>query len=197
MKLPDYFKEIKPIIMFDELAKFLGTSEDGLLEYRYSDIVKMAGHSCAIVSGAYIITRAAMKILYGSELPQRGNIKVEIKNNPDIDNAGVTGSVISNITGAAYQQTGFSGIQQGRFNRRNQLIYGAKIDADVRFTRLDTLASVKINYKPGKVVEPKSILMSAIGPSATIELKTTFPQRWQQMVKTIFDNENKVIEIIP
>jgi GTP cyclohydrolase I len=49
---------------------------------------------------------------------------------------------------------------------------------------------------PGKVVDPKGTLMTAIGPDATEESRRTFPTRWQEMVKTIFDNADKGIEII-
>jgi hypothetical protein len=38
-------------------------------------------------------------------------------------------------------------------------------------------------------------LQSTISPYATDEDKKTFPVRWQQMVKTIFDNADKVIEV--
>ncbi len=46
MKLPEYYKNIEPIVLFDELAMFLGVPEDGKYEIHYHEIVKMAGHSC-------------------------------------------------------------------------------------------------------------------------------------------------------
>jgi GTP cyclohydrolase I len=49
---------------------------------------------------------------------------------------------------------------------------------------------------PGKVVNPMKILMSAIGENATQEDKDSFGQRFQDMVKTLFENQDKVIEII-
>jgi hypothetical protein len=69
------------------------------------------------------------------------------------------------------------------------------MEADVRFTRLDTGKSVDVYYMPGKVKNPKEVLQSAIGPDATEESKRTFPQRWQEMVKTLFENIDKIIEI--
>jgi len=195
MKYPGFFDAIKPIFLQDELAEFLGASEKGIIEISYLDVVKMAGHSCAVVAGAYLMTQRALKELYGQEMPQRGHIKVELRRTPETDNAGVTGSVMGNLTGAAYQQLGFSGIQQGRFSRRNLLLFGVDMDADVRFTRLDTGKSVEVNYRPAKVVMPKKILMSAIGQGATVESKATFHKRWQEMVKTIFDHADEVIEV--
>jgi hypothetical protein len=83
----------------------------------------------------------------------------------------------------------------GKFNRRGLLFFGAGIQSDVRFTRLDTNKSVELTYKPGKVVSPGEILQSAIGPNATEKSKKAFPGRWQKMVKTILDNTAEVIEI--
>ena len=196
MKYPEYFDKIMPLVLKDELAEFLGTSEGGILEFNYVDLVKMAGHSCAVVAGAFLITQQALTELYGKEFPLRGQIKVELRKDPETDNTGVTGSVISNITGAAYGSLGFSGLQQGRFSRRNMLFYGVEMDADVRFTRLDTGVSVKLNYRPGKVVNPKPVLMMAIGPQATEESRKAFPKQWQEMVKTLFDHAGEVIEVV-
>lgn len=196
MKYPEYFDEIEPLILKDDLADFLGASENGILEFNYIDIVQMAGHSCAVVAGAYLMTQMALKALYGQELPRRGQIKVELRKNPETDNTGVTGSVMGNITGAAFGSLGFSGLQHGRFSRRNLLVFGVEMDTDVRFTRLDTGASVKLNYRPGKVIDPKPVLMMAIGQQATEESRAAFPKRWQEMVKSIFDHAGEVIEVI-
>ncbi len=195
MKYPDFFDTVSPIVLQDELAEFLGSSEKGIIEISYLDVVKMAGHSCGIVAGAYLMAQKALVALYTTELPQRGHVKVELRREPETDNAGVTGSVLANITGAAYQQLGFGGIQQRRFGRRNLLFFGVDMDADVRFTRLDTGKSVEVNYRPAKVVTPKKILMSAIGPEATEESKASFPKRWQEMIKMIFDHADEVIEV--
>ncbi len=195
MKYQAFFDEIEGITVEDELARFLGVNEDGIIEFSYLDVVKTAGHSCATVGGGYLIALKGLKALYPGETPKRGEIKVEIKRPPTEDNAGVIGCVLSNITGATTDY-GFGGIPGDRFNRRNLLFYNAPIDTDVRLTRLDTNKQIGINYKPGKVVNPKQILMSAVGPDATPEGKKTFPKRFQEMVKTLFDNGDKVIEIV-
>ncbi len=195
MKYPAFFDTIEPIVLQDDLTEFLGSAERGIIEISYLDVVKMAGHSCGVVAGAYLMAQKALSALFGTELPQRGNIKVELRREPEMDNAGVTGSVLANITGAAYQKLGFSGIQQGRFARRDLLLFGVDMDADIRFTRLDTGKSVEVNYRPAKVVTPQKILMSAIGQEATEESKATFHKRWQEMVKTIFDHADEVIEV--
>jgi len=193
MKYPDFFDEIEHIVLKDELCEFLGSTEKGIIEISYLEIVKMAGHSCAVVSGAYLMALKGLKALYGEEMPVRGEIKVELKGTLD-DNTGVLSQVLSNITGAT-SDTGFLGLPNGRFNRRNLLFYGADVPAVVRFTRIDTGKSVDVNYMPAKVVNPQAILSSAIGKEATAESKKTFPVRWQNMVKTIFENADKVIEV--
>ncbi len=195
MHYPKFFDEIEPIVLKDELAAFLGVNDDGLISFSYADIVKTAGHSCATVGGAYLMAFKGLKALYGEEIPERGRIKVEIKNAPVNDNAGVIGCVLSNITGATTDY-GFGGIPGGIFNRRDLLFYNAPIETDIRLTRLDTSEQAGINYHPEKVVQPMQILKSAIGPDATEEDKKTFPQRFQKMVHALFEHGDEVIEII-
>ncbi len=193
MKYPKFFDEIEHIVLTDELSEFLGSAENGIIDFSYPEIVKMAGHSCGVVSGAYLMALKGLKALYGEELPQRGNIKVEFSGTLQ-DNTGVAAQVLSNITGAT-TDTGFLGLPNGKFNRRNLMFFGVDIPAAVRFTRLDTGKCVDISYIPEKVVDPKRTLMTALGPDATEESKKTFPVRWQEMIKTILDNVDKVIEL--
>ena len=194
MRYRAFFDEIETIVVEDELAKFLGVNDDGVIEFSYTDIVKSAGHSCGTVAGAYLIAREGLKALYKDALPQRGAIKVELKKAPRDDNAGVVASVLSTITGAT-ESYGFGGIPGGKFNRRDLLFFEADIDTAVRLTRLDTNESVGVNYMPKKVVDPMKILMSAISEDATQEDKESFADRFQEMVQTIFKNVNTVIEI--
>jgi len=194
MEYLKFFDEIEKIVLVDDLAKFLGVNKDGVIDISYVDIVKTAGHSCATVAGAYLMALKGLKALYGDELPKRGEIKVELKKAPTEDNAGVQGCVLSNITGATTNY-GFGGIPTGKFNRRDLLFYEADINSDVRFTRLDTNKSVEVDYRPKRVVDPMSILMSAIKKDAKAEDIESFPRRFQEMVKTVFDNSDKVIDI--
>jgi hypothetical protein len=195
MKYRAFFDDIESITVIDELAKFLGVNEYGVIEFSYADIVKTAGHSCGTVAGAYLIAREGLKALYNDELPKRGEIKVELKKAPRDDNAGVVATVLSTITGAT-ESYGFGGIPGGKFNRRDLLFFKADINTVVRLTRLDTGKSVGINYMPKKVVDPMSILMSAIKADAIQEDKESFPDRFQEMVQTVFANSDKVIEIL-
>ncbi|RLD65508.1 MAG: hypothetical protein DRI84_06670 [Bacteroidetes bacterium] len=194
MKYPLFFDSIEHIVLQDGLSATLGSSQEGVIDISYLEIVKMAGHSCAVISGAYLMTLIGLKELYQEELPLRGEIRVEIREHLGDGNTGVFGQVYSNITGAT-TNTGFGGLG-GNFNRRNLMFYGVKMEGNVRFTRLDTNQSVELGYNPASVVAPGDIMQSAFGPNATPEERKSFPTRWQEMVKTIFDNSDKVVRVI-
>jgi hypothetical protein len=194
MELPEYFNNTKSITVKDELGKFLGSTLDGEFEIRYQDIVKMAGHSCATVAGAYLMTLKGLKALYPNETPNRGDIKVELRDNATEGSVGVSATVFTNITGAA-GPLGFGGLG-GEHVRKNLLSFNAPIDNFVRFTRLDTGKSVEVKYRPANVVHPSNIMMTALGPQATEESKKAFPAKWQEMVKTLFDKVDEVVEVI-
>jgi len=194
MRYPEFFDSIEKIVVQDDLCEFLGVNDDGIIELSYADIVKVAGHSCATVAGAYLVGLYGLKALYEGEIPKRGEIKVELNKGSRDENAGVVGCVLSNITGAT-SDFGFGGIPTGLYNRRDLLFFDIKMDADVCFTRLDTGKKVFIHYKPQKVVNPMAILMSAIKPDAKEEDIKSFPLRFQDMVKTVFEHSDEVIEV--
>ncbi|HHD80901.1 MAG TPA: hypothetical protein ENK99_04795 [Campylobacterales bacterium] len=76
MTYPNFFNDTPTITLRDPLSNFLGTFEDGIIEFTYLDIVKSAGHSCPTVSGAYLSTLKALEALYPNEIPTRGGIEV-------------------------------------------------------------------------------------------------------------------------
>ena len=55
---PAFFDAAPGITMQDALARTLGAVQDGVIEYRYLDAVKLCGHSCPTVAGAWLMTRA-------------------------------------------------------------------------------------------------------------------------------------------
>jgi len=193
MEYPEFYKEIEHIVLKDKLSLFLGSTREGLIDISYLDIVKMAGHGCVLVSGTYLMALKGLQALYGTELPIRGEIKVELRNKLSDGNTGASAQVLSNITGAT-GDTGFKGIN-GKFNRRDLLFFGADITSNVRFTRLDTHASVEVSYSPERVVNSGAIMQSALGPNATEESRKRFPGQWQDMVMTIFQHADEVIEV--
>ena len=95
VKTPAFFDAVPPIVVFDPLAEALGAAEDGIVEYRYADAVKLAGHSCPTVACAWLMTRRALQALYPETLPRRGDVRVELR---AASEEGVTG-VIASIAG--------------------------------------------------------------------------------------------------
>src|SRR5512135_1825206 len=116
METPYFFNEIASITLHDPLAKALGAAAKGILEYTYADSVKLAGHSCPTVAGAYLMVQKGLHALYGNELPVRGEIKVLLRGKLGEGTVGVIANVASMITGAT-DTGGFHGLG-GRFDRR-------------------------------------------------------------------------------
>ncbi len=140
MNLPAFFAQVPHIRLRDPLAAFLGAAEEGVVDYGYADVVKLAGHSCPTVASAYGMTRLALGALYGDELPQRGAVEVAFRNSGDAGVTGVMANVISMLTGAA-GEGGFKGLA-GRFARCGLLAFDADIPLEIRFRRRDTGAAV-------------------------------------------------------
>ncbi len=186
MRYPEFFNEVEPIDTLDPLADILGAVENGLITYEYLDMVKLAGHSCPTVAGAWLMSKIGLQKLYGEELPVRGNIRVELRGALDEGVEGVIGSCIGLITGAS-NEGGFKGLG-GRFARNNRLGYGAEIEADVRLTRIDTGESVELSYNPSAVPgspRMQELMQKVMQQTATEDERRDFGELWQERVKKI------------
>lgn len=64
MSFPDFFEQSPAIRMHDPLSRLLGATGDGVMDYRYADAVRLAGHSCPTVASAWLMAYAAVKTLY-------------------------------------------------------------------------------------------------------------------------------------
>lgn len=186
MKTPDFFAAVRSIRMLDPLAGFLGAAEDGQIEYTYLDAVKLAGHSCPTVAGAYLSTLKALERLYPGAIPQRGDIKVSFR---DAGTSGVTGvmaNIATLITGAT-QDNGFKGIN-GKFDRRNLLFFDAGVPGEICFERRDTGIAVNTTYHP-ETVPPdaamKDLMQTVMAGSADVMARKEFARLWQERVKRI------------
>jgi hypothetical protein len=188
MSYPAFFDRAEKITMHDPLAELLGAAHSGLIEYSYADAVKLAGHSCPTVAGAYLMTLKALKHLYGSELPQRGSIKVEFYNERDSGVTGVIANVVSLITGAT-ADTGFKGLA-GQHDRRNLLFFGVPIEGEMRFTRVDTGAHVVVGYHPELVPSrpgTMQLLQKLLGGAGHEPDRREFAEGWQDRVRRILE----------
>jgi hypothetical protein len=198
MTYPEFFAEVPRLTLHDPLAELLGAAENGLIEYSYTDAVKLAGHSCPTVAGAYLMTLRALAKLYPDGHPERGGIRVELKPAQADGTAGVTAAVAGLLTGAA-GEGGFKGLA-GRFSRRNLLAFAAAIDAEIGFTRIDSGACATVTYHP-EVVPPspelQELMPKLLSGAASAADKTEFGRLWQMRVKRIlidhFDDPELVI----
>jgi hypothetical protein len=186
MHYPDFYTKVPTIKLYDPLSEFLGAVEKGEMEISYLDCVKLAGHSCPTVAGAYLMVSQGLEALYGDTLPPRGSIKIEMHDSETDGVSGVICNVISFIVGAS-GIGGFKGIQ-GNFSRDNLVSYNVPMSGEVKLTRLDTNQSVTLSYDPSSV--PADAMMQPLmGKSlqglASEEEKRTFGKLWQKRVEEI------------
>lgn len=197
MTYPAFFDEVTTITLRDPLAAILGAATGGLIKYGYTDAVRLAGHSCPTVAGAYLMTLKALGGLYPGDIAERGGIRVEFSAAQADGVTGVTAAVASLLTGAA-GEGGFKGLA-GRFSRHNLLQFAAANNAGLRFTRFDSGASVSVAYHPEVVPAPpelQALMPKLLSGEASPAEKAEFGRLWQMRVKRIlidhFDNPELV-----
>ncbi len=186
MKTPDFFSLIPPITMVDPLAEVLGAAENGILDYHYVDAVKLAGHSCPTVAGAYLMIQKGLKALYGDEIPVRGKINVMMSGKLGEGVVGVVANVASMITGAT-EKGGFHGLG-GQFDRRDLVSYEAEIEGEMALERTDTRERIVLRYDPAFVPsDPRMgvLLPLVISNKADESDRKLFGELWQERVRTI------------
>lgn len=186
MSFPDFFDQAPTITVHDGLAEFLGACTDGMITYRYIDAVRLAGHSCPTVAGAYLMTRCALDALYPDGTPERGALKVRFAAAQDAGVSGVIGSVVGLITGAA-GIGGFKGIG-GKFQRQHLLQFGVGDDGEVVFERGDNGAAVQLSMHMNRVAADPGmnvLLRKVLDGLATPDDNRAFAALWQARVKRI------------
>lgn len=187
MQFPDFFASAPVIRMHDPLAEFLGAAKDGIIEYRYADAVRLAGHSCPTVASAFLMTRAALAALYGEQIPVRGEIRVDLAEAQDAGVAGVIASIATLVTGAT-ADTGFRGLA-GQFNRRNKLFFNQPLrQGSLRFTRLDDDAAVEVGADLSSVGgDPRmgELMSLCLAGEAAPAQQQEFRMLWQERVRRL------------
>ena len=193
MAFPEFFQQVPSITLRDKLADILGAATDGVIEYNYADAVKLAGHSCPTVAGAWLMASRALAALYPDSLPLRGDIRVELRGAQDAGTTGVVGAVLGLITGAA-SEGGFKGLGAQHI-RRDLLKFGVDIAAEARFTRLDSGASVLVDYHPEAVppsLDLPALMARVVGGVADTAERAAFGELWQARVRRILLQESDV-----
>jgi hypothetical protein len=193
MITPHFFNKVQPITLTDPLSNLLGNANKGIIEYSYGDVVKLAGHSCPTVAGAYLMLREGLNALYGQQMPIRGEIKVFMRGALGEGTVGVVANIASMITGAT-DTSGFHGLN-GHFDRRNLLYYEADIEGEMALERVDTRKCVVLRYNPSSVFTDQQmdlLMMKVMGGIASEEEKVDFATLWQNRVERIlFHNKNE------
>lgn len=186
MNYPAFFDQAPAITVRDSLAEVLGACDGGLITYRYIDAVRLAGHSCPTVAGAWLMTRRALAMLYPEGIAERGAVQVRFAAPLDEGVAGVIASVAGLITGAA-GPGGFKGIGRN-FRRQNLMYFSCAIEGEVRFDRLDNDASVSLGMHMNRVeANPRTgaLLRKYLEGVASLDEMRDFASLWQDRVRRI------------
>lgn len=186
MGYPAFFDEVRSIVVHDPLAEFLGAAEGGLIEYRYLDAVKLAGHSCPTVAAAYWMTLKALEYLYPDALPERGGMRVDFRQDQLSGVTGVIANVVALLTGATHD-TGFKGIA-GRFDRRRLLYFSTDVAEEIRFTQIDTGQAVDVAARLQTVPfapQTPALMQKCLDGSASPQETAEFRECWQARVRTL------------
>lgn len=191
MRFPDFFDAVPGIVLRDLLAELLGAADGGLIEYRYADAVRLAGHSCPTVAGAWLLTTRALRALYGDEIPERGAIRVDFGESQKSGVAGVIAGIVGLLTGAA-GVGGFKGLA-GRYARKDLLQFDASGVDGIRFTRLDGRGSVVVTLDLSPVAgDPRmgELLPLVLQGVASAEQALQFGALWQERVRRILVDQH-------
>lgn len=188
-RFPEFFDHAPQLLMRDPLAQFLGATPDGVMAYRYQDAVKLAGHSCPTVAGAYLMVVKGLSALYGGDIPERGGIEVLMRDGRDEGTTGVIANVAMLLTGAA-PETGFAGVGPMRlFGRRDLLAFGSGDErGEMLLRRRDTGAAVAVSYNPSIApwpAEMQTLMPLAVSGRADDAQLKRFGEIWQERVEAV------------
>jgi hypothetical protein len=187
MDIPAFFDDVPTVRVRDPLARLLGASADGVIEYRYADAVRLAGHSCPTVAGAFMTGRAALNALYPQTLPERGGVAVAMPAPAAEGTTGVVAQIFTLLTGAA-GEGGFKGIGP-RFARNGLLTFAAASevpDDAIRFERLDTGAAVAVRFDARAVgvdAAQQQRMRAVVNDRADADQLRAFAEAWQERVR--------------
>lgn len=183
-----------PIEIRDPVAEVLGVLPEGEpFRFEYTDVVRIAGHSCPAAAGAYRVTRKGLDALFQEIYPVRSRIAVDVGASRDSHPAGVIARLVSAVTGASGPD-GFGGLGEGYGDRANLLTYGTRSGEGLRFgfQRTDTAEAVEVTYFLSDVPEPGdgvAHLPAVIDGSADPERRREFEEAWHDRVAAVLTDD--------
>jgi len=180
------FPDSPTLRLYDPLGEMLGAG-DGVYTYRFDDAVKLAGHACPTVAGAFLLARRAVELLFPDGLPQRGDLRVTLPGPPDQGVNGPISQVLTLLTGAA-AENGFHGLG-GQHVRQGLMAFADEVGANgVTFERLSTAARVTLRYDPAAIPAAPTMgddLREVLSGSADEAVRQRFRAAWRDRVERI------------
>lgn len=174
------------INLHEPFSDFLmGSPDEKNFSLSLLDVVRFAGHACPSMTGAFLMTRAALLHLYpNNEVAVRGHIEIDIPDSPMNGAIGPIANVFSFITGA-WAETGFGGLQGGLFARRNLLRFNSSkvFKGSFLFTRTDNGKSVVVTYQPGMV-------------PVDIDPNMPFQLQWRTRIRAILERPDLAVSVV-
>lgn len=193
MHSPDFFTS-HTIELYDPLSELLGAFDHGMYSISYLDVVKLAGHSCPTVAGAFLMAQMGLQALYKDVVPQRGMIELSFRDAKEDGVTGVVANVLSMITGAA-DVGGFKGLNK-KFARHSLLDFSSPIEGSVRLRRIDTNKTIEIEYNPSSISASPAmqpLMQKVLTQQADSLEKAEFARLWQERVAKILEQPDAVI----
>ncbi|HHH39163.1 MAG TPA: hypothetical protein ENK50_06275 [Sedimenticola sp.] len=181
------FPEQPAITLYDPLAEVLGVG-DGRFRYRFDDVVKLSGHACPTVAGAFLMAIQGLQALYGETMPVRGAVRVFVPGPVDSGVNGPVSQVFTLITGAA-SANGFHGLG-GRFVRSGLLVFGGAGNA-FRFQRVDNGEQIALTYDPEPIPADPALMplmQQLLQGNADDRQRRQFAALWRQRVVDLLED---------
>lgn len=179
------FPTTPSVTLFDPLAELLGAG-DGRFHYTFDDAVKLSGHACPTVAGAFLMTVHALKALYGDEMPRRGEIHITIPGPMDQGVNGPISQVFTLLTGAT-ATNGFHGLG-GQYARHGLMDFSSDQTGKFTFQRTDTGESVTVSYDPSSIPPDPGmmpLLQQTLQGSSEPSIRQQFQELWRSRVINI------------
>lgn len=187
MHLSAFYSHAPRLLVRDPLAELLGAADGGLIEYGYADAVRLAGHSCPTVAGAYLLARAGLRALYPDVVPERGGVAVTMGAAEVEGTTGVIAQVFTLLTGAA-ANNGFHGLG-GQYARHNLLRYGGGDRSCIAsFRRTDSGDTVHLSMDLSSIPpapQLRELMVRALAQDASSEVRAAFGSVWQDRVRRL------------
>lgn len=182
---PAYYNDLDRIVLKDVMTRWYTVNKTGILSYGLEDAAKNAGHVCPAVTGAYLMTRAALNAIkaeyeanpkpsetstydYEDKVLYRGGVKITMSGAENKGNgANAMANVMSGITGAQ-MESGFKGGPGYPFaNRQNLLTY----DSNLKFSPSKGIEAIFTSMKATYV--KKDAASKETSPATYAECKGT------------------------